>query len=96
MTRTFKRAAAALPPVAFTVDEATGATIMIRRGEPKHYHIASHFTADELNRLFGVTPAQVEAMRCGSMFGWDSFLADPASYGEAPSGISTNDWRLHR
>jgi len=37
-------------------------------------------SADLINQRMGVTKAQVEAMLYGSMFGWDSKLADPRSY----------------
>lgn len=37
---------------------------------------------DELNEKLGVTKAQAEAMKSGSMFGWHVPLADPRSYDE--------------
>ena len=36
----------------------------------------------EINREIGVTPAQAEAMKVGSMFGWKVPGADPKSYDE--------------
>ncbi len=36
----------------------------------------------EINRELGVTPAQAEAMLCGSTFGWNVPGADPKSYTE--------------
>lgn len=36
----------------------------------------------EINREIGVTPAQAEAMKVGSMFGWNVPGADPKSYDE--------------
>ena len=38
--------------------------------------------AKALNAIFGVTPSQAQAMRAGSMFGWDCPAADPDSYNE--------------
>lgn len=38
--------------------------------------------ANEMNRELGITPAQAEAMKAGSMFGWNCPAADPKSYNE--------------
>ena len=38
---------------------------------------------DELNEKLGVTKAQAEAMKSGSMYGWHVPSADPRSYDEA-------------
>lgn len=38
--------------------------------------------ADEYNGKLGVAKAQAEAMKAGSMFGWDTPAADPKSYNE--------------
>ena len=36
--------------------------------------------AEELNRKAGITKAQAEAMKCGSLFGWNVKGADPKNY----------------
>lgn len=36
----------------------------------------------EMNKKLGVTPAQAEAMKVGSMFGWQTPAADPKNYNE--------------
>lgn len=51
--------------------------IAVRRGESGFYPIYTPLSADELNALDGVTPAQREAMYNGSLFGWDTPSADP-------------------
>ena len=38
--------------------------------------------AAEMNREIGVTPAQAEAMKAGSMFGWTVLAAFPERYDE--------------
>lgn len=45
--------------------------------------------AKEMNCELGITPAQAEAMKCGSMFGWNCPAADPKNYDE-------NGKTLHR
>lgn len=42
---------------------------------------------DEMNRNIGVTPAQREAMKAGSMFGWHTPAADPKNYTEKGTPI---------
>lgn len=42
--------------------------------------MASDRSAKEMNRELGVTPAQAEAMKVGSMFGWNCPGADPKNY----------------
>ena len=37
---------------------------------------------DDLNRKIGITKAQAEAMKAGSMFGWKVPAADPKNYDE--------------
>lgn len=69
-----------LPEVAY-IDNRSGLcgpspVIGVRRGHEGYYPIWTHCTADELNEANGVTPAQREAMKNGSMFGWHT----PASF----------------
>jgi hypothetical protein len=83
-----------LPGIAFAT-VATGSTIAIRLGEPHYLRINTTKTADELNRLYGVTPAQARAMLAGILLGWRSSLANPDLYGangelvEAPATRAT-------
>ena len=51
--------------------------IGITRGESGYNPIYTRMTADELNTIQGVTPAQAKAMYNGSLFGWDAPAADP-------------------
>ena len=52
----------------------SGYTPVGRDGNMKH--------VQEMNRELGITRQQMEAMKVGSMFGWDVPGADPKSYDE--------------
>jgi len=68
-----------LPTIAFATLES-GETIAILRGEPAYYRIGSSKTAAQLNAMYGVQPAQQQAMLAGVTLGWNASLADPARY----------------
>ena len=74
-----------LPHNCFYVLESTGELVCIVNGQ-KGYFQSTWSTDDTarnkeiaayMNERLGLTPIQVEAMFYGSMFGWDSKLADP-------------------
>ena len=74
-----------LPQLCFTLLPGTGQLICVKRGESGYYPSdwstpdaqENRRIADEQNRKLGVTPAQEEAMKIGSMCGWDVPGADP-------------------
>lgn len=74
-----------LPEMCFSLLPGTGQLICIKRGESGYYPSdwstgdahENRRIADEQNRKRGVTPAQEEAMKIGSMCGWDVPGADP-------------------
>ena len=70
-----------LPGIAFATLMATGATIAITLGESRYERVTTTKTADELNRMYGVTPAQARAMLAGVLCGWRTNLANPDLYG---------------
>ncbi len=72
-----------LPVIAFATLAVSGETIAICRGEPSHYRVETTKTAEELNTLYGVSPAQAQAMLAGTTFGWHTRLADPEQYDTA-------------
>jgi len=69
-----------LPGIAFATLAISGETIAICRGEQSHYRVQTTKTAEELNSMYGVSPAQARAMLAGSMLGWHTPLADPERY----------------
>ena len=77
-----------LPEMCYVALRATSELVIIRKGENGYYPYkdfsGSFEDAQKLAELYnaqsGLSPAQVEAMFCGSMFGWDNVAADPQSY----------------
>ena len=63
---------------------------IVKKGESGYYKTdladgvpsAMKNLVDSMNRKLGVSKAQAEAMKAGSMFGWDTPAADPKSYNE--------------
>lgn len=66
-----------LPPMCASRLASTGEVILIERGSSGYYHGQGDMDPDEFNLAAGITPAQVQAMEVGSMFGWDVPGADP-------------------
>ena len=77
-----------LPEFYFFVLPDTGQLVTIKRNEQCYYHsdwstddkVRNREIADFQNRKLGITPAQQQAMQCGSMFGWKSPGANPQFY----------------
>lgn len=79
-----------LPELCFSVLPGEGKLICIKHGEKGYYPsdwetgdpVKNRELADFNNEKLGVSKAQEEAMRTGSMAGWDCPGADPAQYEE--------------
>ena len=77
-----------LPDRCYSVLDSTGEIIIIQKGEKGYYHIEHNDNSreenrqrvDEINAKAGITRAQEEAMKAGSMFGWAVPAADPKNY----------------
>lgn len=55
--------------------------VLLRRGHTGYESIAARgFDVERFNSERGITTVQVEAMLCGSMFGWHAYGSDPAFY----------------
>lgn len=80
-----------LPDRCYSTLDSTGEVIIIQKGDKGYYRIditddtkeANRALVDEQNVKMGVSRAQEEAMKAGSMFGWDVPAADPKNYDDA-------------
>ncbi len=74
-----------LPTFCYSYLPATQEEIRIdfaTSGYTPYRKLKSDRDVKEINREIGVTPAQAEAMKAGSMFGWNVPAADPKAYDE--------------
>lgn len=85
-----------LPEMCYSVLDSTNELIVLKRGEkgyfPQNPDNApwSADNVDHLNKRLGVTKGQAEAMKMGSMFGWETPSADPNNYDEEGNWIKSN------
>ncbi|MBQ9719636.1 MAG: hypothetical protein IJV64_02970 [Oscillospiraceae bacterium] len=86
-----------LPETCLSTMPGTGELIVLKRGEKGYYRSEwetgdaerNKQIADDHNRARGLSPAQVEAMRVGSMFGFTVPGADPQRYLDAATEENT-------
>ncbi|HYA37390.1 MAG TPA: hypothetical protein VEI74_03850 [Candidatus Methylomirabilis sp.] len=77
---------AGFPGIAFATLPTTGETVAIRYGERIYYRVGTTKTADELNAMYGVTPAQAKAILSSALAEWMTPPANSESY--SPAGDS--------
>lgn len=77
-----------LPLFCYTTLRETGELVLIKRYE-KGYFKTDYSSGDRkmnkemeefLNRKYGITPVQKEALHCGSLFGWHHSFTNPQDY----------------
>jgi len=80
-----QQSASALPPLCYIRHPTSGKTVAILRGEDGYREIDTLCSPDCLNAKLSPPPtgAQINAMKHGSMFGWDTPGADPKMWERA-------------
>ena len=78
-----------LPSLCYARHPETSATVLIVRGEDGYHPVQTFLTPAQLNAALAEppTPAQVQAMVVGSMFGWQVPGADPARHAAARADV---------
>lgn len=75
-----------LPRYCYAEHPVSEELIQIVKGLEGYFPIEDgrcNIPTDQLNQVIGVTDVRIiEAMMCGSMFGWDAPGADPNNYDE--------------
>lgn len=79
-----------LPEQCYGILAETGEVIILKKGETSYYRTdidmgdreQNAALVEEYNQKSGVSKAQAEAMKNGSMFGWHTPAADPQNYDE--------------
>lgn len=91
-----------LPEQCYSCLATTGEIVILKRGEMGYFKtdipVSDRDAAKELvkhyNDKLGVTKPQYEAMKVGSMFGWDTPAANPQSYDQ--EGVATKPKKKER
>lgn len=78
-------AAEALPPLCYVRHPTSGETVVILHGEDGYRTLGTLCSPECLNAKLSPTPteAQINAMKHGSMFGWDTPGAKPTFWRRA-------------
>lgn len=87
MTRP-NNAAEALPPLCYVRHRTSGETVVILHGEDGYRVVDTACSPEWLNAMLSPIPTetQINAMKHGSMFGWDTPGANPAFWRRTPEG----------
>lgn len=82
-----------LPEYCYAILPTTGEMIVVKRGETGYFPQNPDNAPwgpenmESLNERLGVTKGQAEAMRNGSMFGWDIPASDPNNWDDEGNWI---------
>ena len=77
-----------LPEQCYVFVQTENCVGIVKKGESGFYHTdiqggkpsETNALVNEMNQKLGLSKGQAEAMKAGSMFGWDTPAADPKSY----------------
>lgn len=79
-----------LPEYCFVRLNTSGEPIIVKRGHVGYYPTSYRVNVEVMNGERGLTAAQISAMECGSIMGFDVPGADPLNYPEDASASAYN------
>lgn len=79
-----------LPEMCFSRVPGTGEPVILARGHKGYWPTHPSYDVEELNAYKNITAAQVTAMTCGSIFGFDVPAADPTHYPDIANASDYN------
>lgn len=87
-----------LPLIAATHLDSDNSLVFVKLGHEGYWPAEAlgitdpDLTAEKWNTAHGITPAQAEAMKAGSMWGWHTKAANPDNYDAAGKLKPSDKW----